>query len=120
MLTYYGITSHISEYQKHLLNASKSVHLISVQFSSFIYFCISRIKYNDIDLNKKNTHNNRFYDFISSINSIKEEPLSSKDNIKRPPVKCNHIYLGYIRVEVVLLSNERRSDISCTVVSKVP
>ena len=63
-------------------------------FSSFIYFRISRVKYNDIDLNKKNTHKSRFYDLISSINSIKEE---RKSNIKRPPVKCNHIYLGYIR-----------------------
>ena len=47
---------------------------------------------------KKNTHKNRFYNLISSINSIKEEPLSNKANIKRPPVKCSHIYLGYIRV----------------------
>ena len=42
----------------------------SVQFSSFIYFRIC--KYNEIDLNKNknNTHNNRFYNLISSINSI--------------------------------------------------
>ena len=55
-----------------------------VHFSSFIYFRICTCKYNDIDLNKKNTHNNRFYNLISSINSIKEEPLCSKTNIKRP------------------------------------
>ena len=42
----------------------------SVQFSLFIYFRIW--KYNEIDLNKnkKNTHNNRFYNLISRINSI--------------------------------------------------
>ena len=65
---------------------------------------------------------NRFYNLISSINSIKEEPFSSKANIKRPPL-CkvqSNIFQGTSELKENLLSNERKSDISCTVVSKVP
>ena len=52
------------------LHSSMYTKFSLVQFSSFIYFRIC--KYNDIDLNKnkKNTHNDRFYNLISSINSI--------------------------------------------------
>ena len=68
----------------------------------------------------KNTYKNRFNHLISSINSIKEEPLSSKANVKKPPVKCNQIHFGDTsELKVSLLPIERKSNVSCTVVPKV-